>query len=81
MPILTSPFAAHDLIRQPEMANQPLQAFDAADQYLLEHLHAQGLAPDSLVLLLNDSFGALASYRPGTASSPAAVTPSSVTWP
>ncbi len=60
MPILTSPFAAHDLIRQPEMANQPLQAFDAADQYLLEQLHAQGLAPDSRVLLLNDSFGALA---------------------
>lgn len=60
MPTLATPFAQLDLIRQPEMANQPLQAFDAADQYLLEHLHAQGLAPDSRVLLLNDSFGALA---------------------
>ena len=60
MPILTSPFAAHDLIRQPEMANEPLQAFDAADEYLLAHLHEQGLGPDSRVLLLNDGFGALA---------------------
>ena len=35
MPILDTPFAQLDLIRQPEMANEPLQAFDAADEYLL----------------------------------------------
>ena len=60
MPTLATPFAQLDLIRQPEMANEPLQAFDAADEYLLAHLHEQGLGPDSRVLLLNDGFGALA---------------------
>ena len=60
MPTLATPFAQLDLIRQPEMANEPLQAFDAADEYLLAHLHDQGLQPDCRVLLLNDSFGALA---------------------
>ncbi|WP_434773324.1 methyltransferase [Pseudomonas entomophila] len=60
MPLLNSPFAELDLIRQPEQANDPLQAFDAADQYLLEQLAQQ--RPDSAcrVLVLNDSFGALA---------------------
>ncbi|SIQ56333.1 class I SAM-dependent methyltransferase [Aquipseudomonas alcaligenes] len=60
MPTLATPFAQLDLIRQPEMANEPLQAFDAADEYLLAHLHEQGLGADSRVLLLNDGFGALA---------------------
>ncbi|WP_043308956.1 class I SAM-dependent methyltransferase [Pseudomonas sp. ML96] len=60
MPILATPFAQLDLIRQPEMANEPLQAFDAADEYLLAHVHELGLPADSRVLLLNDSFGALA---------------------
>ncbi|MGR3994281.1 methyltransferase [Pseudomonas sp. 1121_17] len=60
MPLLTSPFAELDLIRQPEQADDPLQAFDAADQYLLEHLASQGLPADCRVLVLNDSFGALA---------------------
>ncbi|CAM3756295.1 Ribosomal RNA large subunit methyltransferase G [Pseudomonas reidholzensis] len=60
MPLLTSPFAELDLIRQPEQADDPLQAFDAADQYLLEHLASQGLPSDCRVLVLNDSFGALA---------------------
>ncbi|WJN60276.1 class I SAM-dependent methyltransferase [Pseudomonas sp. SO81] len=60
MPTLATPFAQLDLIRQPEMANEPLQAFDAADEYLLAHVHELGLAADSRVLLLNDGFGALA---------------------
>lgn len=60
MPILATPFAQLDLLRQPEMPNEPLQAFDAADEYLLNHLHEQGLSADSRVLLLNDGFGALA---------------------
>jgi 23S rRNA (guanine1835-N2)-methyltransferase len=60
MPILESPFARLDLIRQPEQPNEPLQAFDAADEYLLTQLHEQDLSPDSRVLILNDSFGALA---------------------
>ncbi len=60
MPLLTSPFAELDLLRQPEQANDPLQAFDAADEYLLEHLAEQAPAPSTRVLVLNDSFGALA---------------------
>lgn len=60
MPIFTTPFAQLDLLRQPEQQDEPLQAFDAADEYLLNHLHEQGLHASSRVLLLNDSFGALA---------------------
>ncbi|MGJ7547263.1 methyltransferase [Pseudomonas alloputida] len=60
MPLLTTPYAELDLIRQPDQANDPLQAFDAADEYLLEQLYAQGLDAGSRVLVLNDSFGALA---------------------
>lgn len=60
MPQFVTPFASLDLLRQPEQRNDPLQAFDAADEYLLEQLHQQGLAAGSRVLLLNDGFGALA---------------------
>jgi 16S rRNA (guanine1207-N2)-methyltransferase len=60
MPLLNSPFAQLDLIRQPDQQNAPLQAFDAADEYLLSHVAEHGLTPDSRVLVLNDSFGALA---------------------
>lgn len=67
MPILDTPFARLDLIRQPEQANEPLQAFDAADEYLLAHLHQQGLPATARVLVLNDSFGALAASLAGQA--------------
>lgn len=60
MPIFATPFASLDLIRQPERRDDPLQAFDAADEYLLNHLHEQGLDRETRVLLLNDGFGALA---------------------
>jgi 16S rRNA (guanine1207-N2)-methyltransferase len=60
MPIFVTPFAQLELIRQPEQQAEPLQAFDAADEYLLGHLHEQGLPATTRVLVLNDSFGALA---------------------
>jgi 23S rRNA (guanine1835-N2)-methyltransferase len=60
MPIFVTPFAQLDLIRQPEQQQEPLQAFDAADEYLLKHLHEQGLTAATRCLVLNDSFGALA---------------------
>lgn len=60
MPLLNSPFAELDLLRQPEQANDPLQAFDAADEYLLHHLAERALPAGARVLVLNDSFGALA---------------------
>ncbi|NWB84441.1 methyltransferase [Pseudomonas gingeri] len=65
MPLLESPFARLDLIRQPEQQNEPLQAFDAADEYLLAHLAEQGVSAETRVLVLNDSFGALASSLAG----------------
>ena len=68
MPILETPFARLDLIRQPEQANEPLQAFDAADEYLLGHLYDQGLPANARVLILNDSFGALACSLAGHAT-------------
>jgi 16S rRNA (guanine1207-N2)-methyltransferase len=60
MPLLTTPFAELDLIRQPEQSDEPLQAFDAADEYLLNHVAEHGLTLQTRVLVLNDSFGALA---------------------
>ncbi|MEQ7921056.1 methyltransferase [Xanthomonas sp. WHRI 1810A] len=60
MPLLDSRFAQLDLIRQPEQSDDPLQAFDAADEYLLNHLAEHGLNLQDRVLILNDSFGALA---------------------
>ena len=65
MPLLDSPFAQLDLIRQPEQHNDPLQAFDAADEYLLNHLAAQQPSVNTRVLVLNDSFGALAASLQG----------------
>ena len=67
MPLLSTPFAQLDLIRQPDQPHEPLQAFDAADEYLLNQMHEQGLAPDSRMLILNDSFGALAASLAGHA--------------
>lgn len=68
MPLLDTPFAQLDLIRQPEQQNEPLQAFDAADEYLLNHLAAQHPTADTRVLVLNDSFGALAASLLGKVS-------------
>lgn len=46
---------------------QPLRAWDAADEYALEHLHAEGITGDGW-LVANDAFGALvtalAPHRP-----------------
>jgi 23S rRNA (guanine1835-N2)-methyltransferase len=67
MPIFDTPFAQLDLIRLPDQPHEPLQAFDAADEYLLNQLHGQGLSSIAQVLILNDSFGALAASLAGHA--------------
>ncbi|HHX34187.1 MAG TPA: methyltransferase [Gammaproteobacteria bacterium] len=59
MPILNTTFAQLDLLRYPEQNNSSLQAFDAADEYLLKHLSSYGLASTTRCLILNDNFGAL----------------------
>lgn len=60
MPIFNTPFAQLDLLRYPEQHNSPLQAFDAADEYLLKHLSSCPLPDSARTLILNDSFGAMA---------------------
>lgn len=60
MVLLSTPFAQLDLQRQPPRRGDPLQAFDAADEYLLNYLAEQGLPDNARILVLNDSFGALA---------------------
>lgn len=60
MPIFSTPLAQLDLVRVPKDSHPSLQAFNAADAYLLEQLDTLGLPPESRILLFNDSFGALA---------------------
>ena len=60
MPIFNTSFAQLDLLRYPEQNNSPLQAFDAADEYLLKHLSECQLPSNARTLILNDNFGALA---------------------
>lgn len=60
MSIFNTPFAQLNLLRYPEQHNSPLQAFDAADEYLLKHLSGCGLKSTARCLILNDNFGALA---------------------
>jgi len=58
---LTLPQGQFQLRRFPVRKDELLQAWDAADEYLLKYLAAENLsAANSTVLILNDSFGALA---------------------
>jgi 23S rRNA (guanine1835-N2)-methyltransferase len=46
--------------------NRTLQAWDSADEYLIQHVEAQQLLnPQSRILLINDSFGALTCWFAG----------------
>jgi len=60
--IFYSPLGDLKLARWPLVANDPLQAWDAADEYLLRHIFNEKIldAQDSLrILILNDGNGAL----------------------
>lgn len=48
------------LQRLPKQTQEPLRAWDAADEYILEHVANLNLSPTTKILLMNDSFGALA---------------------
>ncbi|PSW19621.1 methyltransferase domain-containing protein [Photobacterium sanctipauli] len=52
------------LCRYPVRDNDPLQAWDAADEYLINHVQEQdlNLDPTRPILILNDSFGALSCW-------------------
>lgn len=63
------PQGTFEIYRLPNRKNEKLRAWDAADEYLLQHLFENVLLTDeSRVLILNDSFGALAvalnAYKP-----------------
>ena len=66
---MTVPQGAFQLARYPQRKRETLRAWDAADEYILNHLHEEGLLRDgNSLLILNDGFGALsvalADYRP-----------------
>ena len=53
------------LLRYPRQAQDPLQAWDAADEYLIQHLAEQPPAGSGPVIIMNDNFGALAAFLHG----------------
>lgn len=52
--------------RTQSRTEQNLQAWDAADELLLEHLAEQGLSEGARLLIANDAFGALVTALPTT---------------
>lgn len=60
--LLLTVLTAHlpSLDRFPPAPDSPLQAWDSADQYLLQSLLANALQPDRPILIFDDRFGALA---------------------
>ncbi|MBD1575052.1 MULTISPECIES: methyltransferase [Vibrio] len=58
--------ALHDrelsLFRFPKRANETLQAWDAGDEYLINHITEKALPDGQNILILNDNFGALSCW-------------------
>jgi len=50
------------LFRYPIRSNETLQAWDAGDEYLINHIEEMGLEPNQHILILNDNFGALSCW-------------------
>ncbi|MFY3327486.1 methyltransferase [Vibrio fluvialis] len=50
------------LHRYPKRSNETLQAWDAGDEYLINHVHDLNLPAGSRILILNDNFGALSCW-------------------
>ncbi|OQW65886.1 MAG: 50S rRNA methyltransferase [Proteobacteria bacterium ST_bin11] len=69
---LISPLGNFQLKRLPFRKNELLRAWDAADEYLLNHLATKGISDNANIVILNDSFGALAvslsAYQPTAVS-------------
>lgn len=64
------------LYRYPRQNQDPLQAWDAADEYLINELAESQQASDGPVIIMNDGFGALAAFL--HAHAPVCVTDSHV---
>lgn len=58
--LLATSFGSLSLARYPANSHPSLQAFDAADEYLLNTLGDEIIEANSKLLIINDSFGALA---------------------
>jgi 16S rRNA (guanine1207-N2)-methyltransferase len=50
------------LLRFPKRANETLQAWNAGDEYLIQHVEEQALPDAQNILILNDHFGALSCW-------------------
>lgn len=50
------------LYRFPKRANEALQAWDAGDEYIINHFVENPLEPSKHILILNDNFGALSGW-------------------
>ncbi|MZI91706.1 methyltransferase [Vibrio sp. CAIM 722] len=50
------------LHRYPVRTNEMLQAWDAGDEYLINHIEEQEITPQKHILILNDHFGALSCW-------------------
>ncbi|MDD1792674.1 methyltransferase [Enterovibrio sp. ZSDZ42] len=53
---------ALELLRYPLQKNETLQAWDAADEYLIEYTEEKKLEPGAHILIMNDGFGALSCW-------------------
>lgn len=59
MSVFDSPFHSLSLQRVPLRRRETFQAWDAADEYLLQHVAENQPEPDQRILVCNDNFGAL----------------------
>ncbi|MFM2590792.1 methyltransferase [Vibrio sp. TBV020] len=50
------------LFRYPKRNNETLQAWDAGDEYLINHVEEMALEPNQHILILNDNFGVLSCW-------------------
>ena len=50
------------LHRFPKRSNETLQAWDAGDEYIINHVEEMNLEPGKHILIMNDSFGALSTW-------------------
>ena len=50
------------LFRYPKRSNEELQAWDAGDEYIINHIESLDLPRHQRILILNDQFGALAAW-------------------
>lgn len=74
--LLETPHCRLTLYRYPRQSQDPLQAWDAADEYLINHLAEAQQTADGPVIIMNDGFGALAAFLHGHA--PVCVTDSHI---